>query len=302
LTILSDMFLLTKCRRFSDDETTTDESTSEDETKQRERVLGSSMLVTTHIAESSKQACDGADNGVIYRVVCVQPSPVIPFFEELTLLFMVPTEDLDEFRRVLALVDGEARQNKVAWLQELTTNLLRFVQSNAMSVHDWDRLMSGVRLQRSQTFNPGDSIVGDQEKLGLLYYLEEGEVQIFKGGSPIATLYPGSTIGELSFLDYPARRTSAAVVAAGTGPVRVVTMPFETLDSRLSPKPNSAIADIILSLRFLSYVVILIQLRRTQVRAVHAPSLEHIDQCSAVWCGDVSACGAIALVSQRAKP
>jgi CRP-like cAMP-binding protein len=107
-------------------------------------------------------------------------------------------------------IEMEARANKFAWLSEFGLHLQRFLLSNAMSLYDWDRLLAGVRLQRVRHFNPGESIVDDQEKLSLLYYIEEGEVQILKGGTPLATLYPGATFGELSFLDYPARRTSAA--------------------------------------------------------------------------------------------
>lgn len=68
------------------------------------------------------------------------------------------------------------------------------------------------------TFNPGEVLLAEGEKTGILYILIEGEVEVLKGDFQITTLSePGSIFGEVSvLLDSPHTATVKAFTTSRT--------------------------------------------------------------------------------------
>jgi hypothetical protein len=105
LTILSDMFVLSKCKRYREDSSSSDDDEDQDDNNDdddnahghTELVYCSSMLVSTHIEEQTPvvESTNVGASGSIYKLTCVQPSSAVPFFQELTLLLLFQSEDLE---------------------------------------------------------------------------------------------------------------------------------------------------------------------------------------------------------------
>jgi CRP-like cAMP-binding protein len=82
-----------------------------------------------------------------------------------------------------------------------------------------------------RTFNPGDTLLVDQEKDGVIYILISGAIEVLKGEIQVATTTePGAIFGEMSVLmDIPHTATVKALTASR---VHVVERAAEFLQSQ----------------------------------------------------------------------
>ena len=85
-----------------------------------------------------------------------------------------------------------------------------FVAEDAFDEVRWDRLFRGTRRQRRAVYQPGETIIEDQDKVDRLYYLEDGEVGVEKAGMHVATIVAGRIFGEFAYLDLKSHIASSS--------------------------------------------------------------------------------------------
>lgn len=83
---------------------------------------------------------------------------------------------------------------------------------------------SGLRAQAGQV------LVREGQPLDSLFVVLDGELRVSAGGKPIATLYAGEVVGEISLVD--SRLPLATVTAAG--PARLLAVPKDGLRRKLA--------------------------------------------------------------------
>lgn len=87
---------------------------------------------------------------------------------------------------------------------------------NATSA-DWQRLMAHCSTRR---FTAGEWLIREGESDDALYFLRRGQLEVLmprgrRGAQRLATVAPGSVVGEQSFLDQRPRSTSIRALADG---------------------------------------------------------------------------------------
>lgn len=80
------------------------------------------------------------------------------------------------------------------------------------------------------------SLIAERTPGDTCYLLLEGEATVTSSGQQIATLTPGTLFGEVGLLDH--RLRSATVTS--TTPVRVLSLPYSSLEPLLTREPHLA--------------------------------------------------------------
>ncbi|NQV47061.1 MAG: cyclic nucleotide-binding domain-containing protein [Rhodospirillaceae bacterium] len=94
--------------------------------------------------------------------------------------------------------------------------------------------MAQDRVLERKIFQPGDKIFKEGEEGNLAYLIQEGEVQIVKNGTVLATVGKGGIIGEMALLDSNIRMATARAVKGGTAIV-ITRQMFELKMNKTDP-------------------------------------------------------------------
>ncbi len=97
-------------------------------------------------------------------------------------------------------------------------------------------------------FEPGEEVVGEGRLGDSLYLVLTGQVQVAKGGHPLATLEPGEFFGEMSMLE-PAPRSATVTALA---PSYLFRLPQIAVQGLISQEPEAAIALLVHMVKTLS--------------------------------------------------
>lgn len=103
--------------------------------------------------------------------------------------------------------------------QEIRMFLNREMLTRVTLFRDADELFlqEAVRLMKPQVFLPNECIIRQGEFADCMYFLTEGSVRIEVGGSPVATIGPGSPFGETALVTNQFRNASVVSETYGTG-------------------------------------------------------------------------------------
>ncbi len=88
---------------------------------------------------------------------------------------------------------------------------------------------------------PGETFIHEGELADAMYLVVDGEVQVHSRGTPIITLGPGKSVGELAVLDPEPRSASVKSVAD----TLVLRIEKEALDEVMADRPEIAQAVIV---------------------------------------------------------
>jgi CRP-like cAMP-binding protein len=120
--------------------------------------------------------------------------------------------------------------------EELSAVLRRVRPDRLVVDEDLDQLMSEVSVREAAT---GETLFEEGDPTNGVAAVLEGQVEVRRRGRTLATLGPGSVLGELSLFLPSASRTATATAGS---PVRMVFWPAADLSARLASHERLATA------------------------------------------------------------
>ena len=126
-------------------------------------------------------------------------------------------------------------------------------------------------ISRRERFQPGEKLFSEGEAANAFFLVCKGEVDVVKRDSLLATLGPGSLVGEMSLLTAE-QRSAAAVVRSEATVLRVAWKDFEEL---LNQSPQAAYKLMFSIARVMALRIHAINARLAELQAKNANQAPH---------------------------